>query len=276
LRRLWFGVQAAALAVSALFEQGFGGLVRPCVARRAWSRIWCLSALRSPGGHVMLEFNLLGQLPRCVREVKSRVATKEESRQLALKFGREYFDGTREQGYGGYHYDGRWSAIAKRAIEHWQLKPGDRVLDIGCAKGFFVKDLRDALPGLDVIGIDISDYALMSAHPDAQPHLLRASCDDLPFDDNSFRAVFAINTIHNLESERCLRALREIERVCPGGGFVQVDAYRTEAERTLFLDWMLTAKTFDTPAGWLKTFAAANYGGLYWWTILEHDDAAGT
>ena len=218
------------------------------------------------------EFNLLSALPRCVRDVGARRASKDESRRLALQFGREYFDGTREQGYGGYRYDGRWVAIARRAIEHWQLKPGDRVLDIGCAKGFFVKDLRDVLSGLDAIGIDISDYALENAHPDAKPYLFKASCDDLPFADRSFAAVFAINTIHNLERDGCKRALREIERVCPGGGFVQVDAYRTETERGLFLEWMLTAKTFDTPAGWMELFNAAGYTGQHGWTILELDD----
>jgi SAM-dependent methyltransferase len=224
----------------------------------------------------MREFNLLGALPSCVRDVGARRANKDDSRRVALRFGREYFDGTREQGYGGYRYDGRWVAVAKRAIEHWQLKPGDRVLDIGCAKGFFVKDLRDALPGLEAIGIDISDYALENAHPDAKPHLFKAGCDNLPFEDKSFAAVFAINTIHNLEREGCLRSLREIERVSPGRGFVQVDAYRTETERELFLEWMLTAKTFDTPAGWLRMFEAAGYTGRYWWTILEGNDSVRT
>ena len=221
----------------------------------------------------MAEFNLLGALPRCVRNAPARLGNKEENRRLALRFGREYFDGTREQGYGGYRYDGRWVAIAKRAIAHWNLKPGDRVLDIGCAKGFFVKDLRDALPGLHVIGIDVSEYALEHAHPDAKPYLFKASCEDLPFEANSFAAVFAINSIHNLERAACCRALQEIQRVSPGRGFVQVDAYRTEAERALFLDWMLTAKTFDTPEGWLKLFDAAGYKGNYWWTILEADEA---
>jgi ubiquinone/menaquinone biosynthesis C-methylase UbiE len=222
----------------------------------------------------MGEFNLLGSVPRCPRDVRARRESKEENQRLALQFGREYFDGTREQGYGGYQYDGRWVAVAKRAIEHWKLQPGDRVLDVGCAKGFFVKDLRETLPGLEAIGIDISDYALKNAHPDAEPHLSKASCDNLPFDANSFAAVFAINTIHNLEREGCRRALQEIERVCPGRGFVQVDAYRTEAERALFLDWMLTARTFDTPAGWLRLFHAAAYNGEHWWTILEADDRA--
>ncbi len=219
------------------------------------------------------EFNLLGSLPRCVRDVAARRAGKEESRKAALEFGKEYFDGTREQGYGGYNYDGRWLTVARRAIAHWGLKPNDRVLDIGCAKGFFVRDLRAALPGLDAFGIDISDYALKSAHPEAKPYVLNASCENLPFPDNSFDAVFAINTIHNLERKACLQSLREIERVCPNRGFVQMDAYRTEREREIFLDWMLTARTFDTPCGWRNMFDVAGYKGYYWWTILEHDDS---
>jgi len=218
-----------------------------------------------------VKIDLLGAPRRYIRDVGARRISKEESRRLALKFDQEYFDGPREHGYGGYYYDGRWVAVARRAIEHWRLKPGDWVLDIGCAKGFFVKDLRDSLPGLNVIGIDISDYALKNAHSDAKPFLLRASCDALPFADNSFAAVFAINTIHNLPLDGCRRALCEIERVGPGRGFVQVDAYRTELERAVFLEWMLTAKTFDTPEGWLQTFKAAGYTGDYSWTILECD-----
>lgn len=219
------------------------------------------------------EFNLLGASPKTPRNVAARRVSKESNRRVALQFGREYFDGTREQGYGGYHYDGRWAAVARRAIEHWQLKPSDRVLDIGCAKGFFVKELRDALPGLEVFGVDVSAYALEQAHPDAKPFLSKASCDDLPFPSGHFAAAFAINTVHNLERPACLTALREIERVAPGRGFVQVDAYRTEAERSLFLDWMLTAKTFDTPVGWLENFASAGYTGRYWWTILQLDQS---
>lgn len=220
----------------------------------------------------MRDFDLLGTLPKSVRPVGARKASKEENRRLALKFGAEYFDGTREQGYGGYRYDGRWKEAAKRAIRHWQLRPGDRVLDVGCAKGFFVKDLRETLPGLDVTGIDVSDYALENAHPDAKSYLSKASCDRLPFPDGSFDAVFAINTIHNLDRAGCERALREIERVCPGRGFVQVDAYRTELERELFLDWMLTAKCYDTPEGWLQLFRRAGYSGWHWWTVLQIED----
>jgi len=233
---------------------------------------WQAPVPRLRKARIVRDFDLLGALPKCIRPVGARKANKEENRRLAFKFGAEYFDGTREQGYGGYHYDGRWRKVAERAIRQWQLKPGDRVLDVGCAKGFFVKDLRESLPGLDALGIDVSDYALDSAHPDVKPHLTKASCDRLPFPDKSFDAVFAINTIHNLDRPGCERALREIERVCPGRGFVQVDAYRTELEREVFLDWMLTAKCYDTPEGWLQLFRRAGYSGWYWWTVLQIDD----
>lgn len=232
------------------------------------------SAAKNPANRsATREYNLLGTLPKIARDTGARRESKEINRRLALKFGREYFDGSREQGYGGYHYDGRWVAVAKRAISHWNLKRGDRVLDVGCAKGFLVKDLRDSLPGLEAMGLDVSDYALETAHPDVKPHLFKGSCEDLPFEDNSLAAVFAINTIHNLGRAGCQRALKEMERVAPGRGFVQVDAYRTESEREAFLDWMLTAKTFDTPTGWRELFQRAGYNGAYWWTILEVKEA---
>ena len=53
-----------------------------------------------------------------------------------MKFGQEYFDGAREQGYGGYYYDGRWVSVAKRLIERYNVSAKSNFLDVGCAKGF--------------------------------------------------------------------------------------------------------------------------------------------
>jgi SAM-dependent methyltransferase len=217
----------------------------------------------------MAELNLLRTYPKAVRDIAGRVKDKAANRAVALQFGCEYFDGPREQGYGGYRYDGRWIPIAHTFIAHFGLRPGDKVLDVGCAKGFLVKDLADACPGLDVYGLDISHYALSHAHPDATGRLLRASCDRLPFADRSFDAVICINTIHNLEPQPCATAIRELQRVSKGPGFIQVDAYRSDAERQLFEDWMLTAKTYQRPEGWQAMFAANGYSGDYYWTVLE-------
>ncbi len=222
----------------------------------------------------MPEYNLLQVYPKTCRNVADRKKNKEACRAVALKFGYEYFDGTREQGYGGYHYDGRWVPIAHQIIARYGLKPGDRVLDVGCAKGYLVKDLLDACPGLEVVGVDISDYAIEHCHPDVVGRLSRASADDLPFPDRHFQAVLCINVIHNLNLERCSRAITEIERVgTPEKAYIQVDAYRSERERQLFVDWMLTAETYGTPEFWQQTFDAAGYTGDYYYTILEADPA---
>lgn len=220
------------------------------------------------------EVNLLSSVPKVARDIRARTIDKEANRAAALRFGFEYFDGPRSQGYGGYRYDGRWVPVGKAIATHFGLRPGDRVLDIGCAKGFLVHDLRAVLPGLDVWGVDISDYALRNSYMDSRGRVVRASCDNLPFPDGSFDVALAINTVHNLDPPGCRRALREMERVAPGRGFVQVDAYRSEAERSVFEDWMLTARTYLKPDGWREMFRAAGYRGDYYWTILEVEPAS--
>jgi ubiquinone/menaquinone biosynthesis C-methylase UbiE len=218
------------------------------------------------------EYNLLSAYPKTIRDIANRKTNQSKYREIAKQYGMEYFDGTREQGYGGYHYDGRWIPIAQRIKEHYQLKPGDRVLDIGCAKGFLIKDLLDICPGLEVWGLDISNYAISHSHPDVSKHLICGTADAIPFNDNFFQAVLCINVIHNLERNRCIEALREIERVSNNGAsYVQIDAYRNEAECDLFLDWVLTAVTFGTPEFWKAIFSEANYSGDYYWTILESE-----
>jgi SAM-dependent methyltransferase len=217
----------------------------------------------------MAEINLLDRYPRSRRNVAARHVQQVQQRDVAMRFGREYFDGDRSQGYGGYRYDGRWIPVAERFRDYWRLQAGDRVLDIGCAKGFLLKDLRQVCPGLEVVGLDISDYALEHAEPEARGRLVRGNAAWLPFPDRSFRVAISINTIHNLERPLCLQAVREMQRVAPSGGYIQVDSYRTPEERELFLEWVLTAKTHDYPDGWKALFQEAGYTGDYYWTIIE-------
>jgi len=219
----------------------------------------------------MNEVNLLARYPRSKRNVKARLGNKEENRAIAMQFGKEYFDGTREQGYGGYRYDGRWVPIAEDIVKHFGLKSGDRVLDVGCGKGFLVKDLMAVCPGLDVFGIDVSEYAVMNCEPEVIGRIHVGNATSLPFAEDSFQAVLSINTVHNLDYANCVRAVREMERVAPGHGYIQVDAYRNKEEERMFLDWVLTARTHGTPEFWVDTLREAGYAGDYYWTILEAD-----
>jgi ubiquinone/menaquinone biosynthesis C-methylase UbiE len=214
--------------------------------------------------------NLLRSLPTSKRNLEARRYGKSaEVVRLSSEFGELYFDGPREYGYGGYRYDGRWIPVAQDIVTHFNLKPGDRVLDVGCAKGFLVKDLLTVCPGLEVFGLDISTYALTHCEPEVIGRLHRGSADDLPFPDESFNAVISINTVHNLDRAGCVQALREMERLAPGRGFLRVDSYYTPEQRALFEDWVLTARFHDYPSGWMSVFEQAGYTGDYDWTILQ-------
>jgi SAM-dependent methyltransferase len=221
---------------------------------------------------MMAEVNLLRSLPKVRRDVEMRKQRKDTSIvAISKQFGEMYFDGPREYGYGGYRYDGRWVPVARDIVAHFQLEPGMRALDVGCAKGFLVADMMAACPGLEAFGIDVSHYALLHCHADAVGRLHLGSADALPFPDAAFDAVLSINTIHNLDRGGCARALREMTRICrqPDKCFVQVDAYRSAAEKSLFEGWCLTAQTYLTPAEWIGLFDEAGYRGDFDWTILE-------
>ena len=218
----------------------------------------------------MREINLLKALPQSKRNIQARQDAKNpEVIRISKQFGEMYFDGPRDYGYGGYRYDGRWLPVAKDIVAHFNLKRGDRVLDVGCAKGFLVKDLMTVCPGLEVFGLDISNYALTHCEPEVVGRLHQGSADNLPFPDHSFDAVISLNTIHNFSREGVVKALRELQRVSKGRGFVQVDSYYTSEQKAIFEDWVLTAEYHDFPDEWIKLFKQAGYTGDYFWTILE-------
>lgn len=218
----------------------------------------------------MAEVNLLASYPKSKRDLSQRSAAQsEENIRIARQYGREYFDGSRDTGYGGYHYDNRWKPVAADILKHFKLdmKLGARFLDIGCAKGFLVNEMLPLLS--NAFGLDISEYAVRNCLWNVVGRIHLGNCIELPFPDNSFDAVTAINVVHDLDRDDCIQAIREIQRVSGGRAYIQVDSYRTEEERQKFLDWVLTAKTHFWPGHWEELFDHAGYTGDYYWTITE-------
>ena len=219
----------------------------------------------------MAEIDLLRSLPKVKRNIEKRRRGKDAKVvAIAKQFGEMYWDGPREYGYGGYHYDGRWRSVARDIIDHYRLKSGMRVLDVGCGKGFLVKDLMLQCPGLEVFGLDISLYALQRAHEELIGRLHLGSGDNLPFPADSFDCVLSLNTIHNFKRDAAFKAMSEIQRVCKTNkSFVVVDSFNTPAQKEIFKSWVLTAEFYDYPEAWLKLFDEAGYTGDWNWTIIE-------
>jgi len=216
-----------------------------------------------------IEIELLKNYPKTKRDLKERAESKtEEDRAIARQFGKDFFDGDRNHGYGGFGYMSRfWQPVIPTFKEHFNLDSNSKVLDVGCAKGFMLFDMIELIPNITVRGIDISSYAIENSKEEVKEFLSVADARVLPFEDNSFDVVISINTIHNLERDECAKALQEIERVSRGKSFITVDAYRNDEEKEAMYAWNLTAKTIMSVDEWMAFFDEVGYTGDYYWFI---------
>lgn len=217
----------------------------------------------------MAEIDLLKKYPKVKRNITERVAKKTEKiRKIARKFDKEYFDGDRKFGYGGYHYHPRfWRSVVKDFRDYYKLTAASSILDVGCGKGFMLHDFAETIPGINLRGIDISEYAIQHAIDDMKPNISIADAKELPFADKSFDLVISINTVHNLALKDCKLALREIQRVTKRYSFITIDAYRSAEEKKRLEAWNLTALTYMSVGEWKKLFAQLRFQGDYYWFI---------
>jgi SAM-dependent methyltransferase len=189
-----------------------------------------------------MEVDLLANYPRAKRNLDARSQEKTaEDRYVARQFGREFFDGDRRVGYGGFTYDPRfWQPVVPTFQKHY---------------------------GMTVAGIDVSDYAIANAVEGMEHFVQVADARDLPFEDDSFDLVVSVNTLHNFQRDGVVQALREVQRVSRKCSFVVLDAYRDEEERQRIEAWNLTALTVLPTDGWVELFGEAGYEGDYYWFI---------
>jgi SAM-dependent methyltransferase len=215
------------------------------------------------------EINLLENYPYSKRDISGRLALKtDDDRRIARSFGKDFFDGSRSHGYGGYSYDPRfWEPVVPVFKNHWSLKDDDSLLDIGCAKGFMLYDFQKLIPELKIFGVDISDYAIDNACDSVKEFCKVANATQLPFDDQSIDVAISITTLHNLEERDLILALLEIERVTKRGSFITLDAYRNDEEKDRMEAWNLTAKTVMHVDSWKELLNDVGYSGDYYWFI---------
>ena len=194
---------------------------------------------------------------------------KPKAAELAKQWGFDYWDGDRRICYGGYRYmPGRWTPVAQAMIDHYGLKAGDKVLDIGCGKGFLLYEMSLLVPGLEIHGIDVSTYALENAKEEIKDSLQIANATSLPFADGYFDFAFSITTLHNLHNYDLDRALREMERVSKRK-YLCVESYRNESEKANLLYWQVTCEAFCTPEEWDWWFKQTGYTGDHSFIYFE-------
>jgi ubiquinone/menaquinone biosynthesis C-methylase UbiE len=199
------------------------------------------------------------------KPIDVRMLATEEDRLAHWKLGEEYFDGSRAQGYGGYNYDGRWKKVAHDIFQRYNLKSDAKILDIGCAKGFLLKDIKDLYPSSEVWGLDISSYALTAAQSFGLNNLIQGNAASLPFEDKAFDFIFCNNSLHNiLNINETIISLREISRVGKAA-WISIAAYVSEEEKSRIDSWAVVATTYMSQDSWLRLFDVSGYKHDYYW-----------
>ena len=194
---------------------------------------------------------------------------KPRAAELAKKWDYDYWDGDRRICYGGYKYmEGRWEKVARAIVDHYGLKAGSKVLDVGCGKGFQLFEFTRVCPGIEVYGLDISEYALANAKEEIRNRLTLGNATSLPWPDKYFDLVFSLTTLHNLHNYDLEKALREVERVGKNK-YICVESYRNETEKANLMYWQLTCEAFCTPEEWNWWFTLTGYTGDHSFIFFE-------
>jgi ubiquinone/menaquinone biosynthesis C-methylase UbiE len=211
----------------------------------------------------MKEFDLLSSYPSLNKRYVSKNTRKIENRIVASYRGKEFYDGKRNDGYGGFKYDGRWQNIAKRIFEHYKLKDDAKILQIGSDKGFLLNDLKNFKPKCTVAGVEISEYAIKKTLKKVKRYVKNSYFFDLPYNDNYFDFVIAIGPVYSLNLPDAIKCLKEIKRVGKGKSFITLGAYNTEREFKLFRYWTLLGSSILDKKEWIKVLRHCKYTGDY-------------
>jgi len=182
---------------------------------------------------------------------------KVECMKVAKQYSKDFWDGERRYGYGGYKYfPGYWEPVAKKLIERYKLinSSKTKILDVGCGKAYLLYEIKKLLPKAKIAGFDISKYAIENAKEEIKADLFVHKAQDIyPFKDKEFDLVISLTTLHNLRIYDLKKALQEIERVGKKK-YITVESYRNEQELFNLQCWALTCESFYTPEAWTWLF----------------------
>jgi ubiquinone/menaquinone biosynthesis C-methylase UbiE len=188
---------------------------------------------------------------------------------IAWERGKEYYDGKRINGYGGLRYDGRWKKILIKFIKRYNLKKGSKVLDIGCKKGFILKDLKDLVPGIKIYGIEDHDYPLDNCIPEVKKHLIKSNYYSLPFRKNFFDAVFAFHCVYRANFGDTMESIKEIKRVTKKNSYITLGAFYDSKGKDLYDKWGILSTSHQHVKDWKIVLKHLGYKGDYSFTTPE-------
>ncbi|GBD95702.1 MAG TPA: methyltransferase domain-containing protein [Nitrospirae bacterium] len=215
----------------------------------------------------MREFNALRVYPQPSkpRYVGKHIRTI-HNRIIASYRGEEYYDGDRNNGYGGFKYDGRWKKIVDSMRKDYGIDENTKILQLGCEKGFLLHDFKEKFPGMNIRGYEMGGYPVDNAMPSVKEFIDQGEYKKLPYMDNQFDFVIAIGVIYTLTLADAISCIKEIQRVGKGKSFITLGSYRDDEEQKLFNMWTVLGSTILHVDDWTEVLKHAGYTGDYLFT----------
>ena len=196
------------------------------------------------------------------------VDRKIENKFTAWQLDKDYYDGDRNNGYGGFKYDGRWLKLLPRIIKKYKLNNNSKILDLGCKKGFIMKDFKILLPKANVYGIEDHLYPIENSEKEIRKNIIFSKYYEIPFNKNYFDFIIGFSSIYKYNFIDLVNTIREINRVSKKS-FITVASYSNKKDKELFEKWTLLGSTFLNKKDWKKLFKILNYRGDYYFTTAR-------
>ena len=217
----------------------------------------------------MREFNLLKDYPNKISRKFPKNFRTIANRIIATYKDKRFYDGSRNNGYGGYNNDGRWTPVAKKIFKHYNLKSNSKILQIGCDKGFLLESIKELYPKSTVYGIENSKYPIKCSNKKIKKLIKFNNYNKIPFKKNYFDFIIAIGPVYSLNLVDAIKCLKEIKRVGKGKSFITLGAYKNYKDLNLFMNWTLLGSTILTKHEWKKVLEHTKYTGDYKFNTAE-------
>lgn len=147
-------------------------------------------------------------------------------------FGEDYFMNGLESGLSNY-IDYSWKPeltlpMAKSFMEIFGINKGDVVLDFGCARGYFVKALREH--GVLTFGVDISEWAIKNCDADVSSYVFN-NLSDCPL---FFDYVFSKDVLEHIPADELIKSLTRLLSSCREAAIFIVPLARSEGGKYIY------------------------------------------
>jgi hypothetical protein len=172
-----------------------------------------------------------------------------KQRLIAQARGIEFFDGERENGYGGFVYDGRWAEVAKKIYDLGELSPGSKVLQINCEKGFLLYEFQRLAMNLQLVGTESSSYALENVVNGLNSVLMLWNTPKLPFYHRSIDFLIAIGYPYTLNLTDFVTFISECNRTSKAS-FITLASYVNQSDYEVFRSWSLLGTLIYRKEDW--------------------------